>query len=258
MSFATVFIENCRDAGHPSIFLRDGIVITDIRSPRMPGTRSLVVVDDSPLATLLGDAEGVNHTQWQKGLTPKFHGRYVFGPDTIKFVTRSAYEIVQRLHAAETKGDPTLLLDIFFLPADDGPTEPKKTSSLVSHRPLMACRQTLPPARDRKFRLEPVKGGFLLKPGKATIETFPFRVRIEAGYAVRRGNAVKRWSSDDFAFTRPPLRQEPKATGAVVISRRRESSSSWRSVQRNFDSESLDSTRSGTWWCARSRSEKRR
>ena len=125
MSFVTVFIESCRDAGHRPIFLRDGIVITDVRSPQMPGTRSLVVVDDPPLATLLGDAEGVNHTQWQKD-SPKFHGRYVFGPDTIRFVTRSAYEIIQRLHAAETKGDPKLLLDIFFLPADEGPTEQKK------------------------------------------------------------------------------------------------------------------------------------
>ena len=81
----------------------------------------------------------------------------------------------------------------------------------------MNHRLTIPPARPQKFQLESVKGGFVLKPGKTLIEKFPLRVRIEAGYAVRRGNAVKRWTADDFVFTRPPLRLEPKATGAVLV-----------------------------------------
>lgn len=118
MSFFMVYLATCRDSGHRPIFLRDGIVITDVRSPLMSGTRSLVVADDPPLAGLLGDAEGVNHTQWQKD-SAKFHNRYVYGPDTIKFVTRSVFKIVQRLHAAETKGDPNLLLDIFYLPINE-------------------------------------------------------------------------------------------------------------------------------------------
>ena len=41
------------------------------------------------------------------------------------------------------------------------------------------------------------------------------RLRIEAGYAVRRGNAIKRWASDDFAFIRAPLRQD-QASGVIV------------------------------------------
>jgi len=118
MSFFMVYLATCRDSGHRPIFLRDGIVITDVRSPLMSGTRSLVVADDPPLAGLLGDAEGVNHTQWQKD-SAKFHGRYVHGPYTIKFVSRSVFEIMQRLHAAETKGDPNLLLDIFYLPVKE-------------------------------------------------------------------------------------------------------------------------------------------
>jgi hypothetical protein len=45
MSFFTVYLATCRDSGHRPIFLRDGIVITDVRSPLMSGTRSLVVAD---------------------------------------------------------------------------------------------------------------------------------------------------------------------------------------------------------------------
>jgi hypothetical protein len=215
MSFFTVFVDQCRDAGHRPIFLRDGIVITDVRCPQMSGNRSLVVVEDAALAGLLGDSEGVNHTQWQKD-SPKFHNRYVYGPETIKFVTRSAYEIMQRLHAAETKGDPTLLLDIFFLPTDEGPTEPKPKPKPGKPETTVEPPPPLPPARPQKFRIDPVKGGFVLKPGKAGLEKFPVRVRIEAGYAVRRGNPIKRWAADDFAFTRAPLRQEPKVSGLTV------------------------------------------
>lgn len=216
MSFFTVYVASCRDAGHRPIFLRDGIVITDVRCPQMSGNRSLVVVDDPPLAGLLGDSEGVNHTQWQKD-SPKFHNQYVRGPETIKFVTRSVYEILQRLHAAETKGDPTLLLHIFYLPTDDGPTEPAKKPEKDKKEPVIQLPPplSLPPPQLKRFELMPVKGGFSLRPGNTLIESFPVKVRVEAGYAVRRGNAIKRWVSDDFAFIRAPLRQD-YANGVVV------------------------------------------
>ncbi len=218
MSFFTVYVASCRDAGHRPIFLRDGIVITDVRGQHMPGNRSLVVVDDPPLAGLLGDSEGVNHTQWQKD-SPKFHNKYVRGPETIKFVTRSVYEILQRLHAAETKGDPTLLLHIFYLPTEEGPTEPAKRPEKDKKEPVVPPPppKPLPPPQPRRFELQPVKGGFSLRPGNTPIESFPLKIRIEAGYAVRRGNAIKRWASDDFAFNRAPLRVDQ--TNGIQVSR---------------------------------------
>ncbi len=213
-SFFTVFVSPCRDAGYRPIFLRDGIVITDVRCPQMSGNRSLVVVEDPALASLLGDSEGVNHTQWQKD-SPKFHKRYVYGPETIKFVSRSVYEILQRLHAAETKGDPNLLLDIFYLPIDEGPTEVTKKPTKEKETETTEASEPSPTRHLTHFALDQVKGGFVLKPGKAPLTSLPARVRIEAGYAVRRGNAIKRWSSDDFNFIRAPLRQE-QANGVIV------------------------------------------
>ena len=66
-----------------------------------------------------------------------------------------------------------------------------------------------------RFDLHRTESGFALVPGNTPIEIFPVRVRIEAGYAVRRGNAIKRWASDDFAFIRAPLRQD-YANGVIV------------------------------------------
>ena len=214
-SYFTVYLAQCRDAGHRPLFLRDGIVITDVRCPQMSGNRSLVVVEDAPLAGLLGDSEGVNHTQWQKD-SPKFHNRFIYGPDTIKFVTRSVYELMQRLHKAETKGDPTLLLDIFYLPTDEGAVEQAPKPRDKNLNPVVKPTPPLPPtAIPKRFELEQVKGGFLVKPGKVPLDAFPVLIRISAGYAVRRGKAIERWAADDFSFTRSPLRQD-QASGVVV------------------------------------------
>lgn len=214
-SFFTVYISSCRDSGYHPIFLRDGIVITDVRSPSLSGIRSLVVVDDVPLAGLLGDAEGVNHTQWQKD-SPKFHNKYVYGAETIRFVSRSVYEIVQRLHAGETKGDPNLLLDIFYLPTDDGPEEKRKKPDPGNPDVITPPPIQLPPPKPKRFVLDSIKGGFTIKPGQAEFESLPAKIRIEAGYAVRRGNALKKWASDDFVFIRSPLRLDPKPVGIAV------------------------------------------
>jgi hypothetical protein len=217
MSFFTVFIAPCRDAGHRAIFLRDGIVIKDVRAPQLQGTRSLVVVEHPAVAGLLGDAEGVNHTQWQKD-SPKFHNRYIYGPDTIKFVTRSVYEVMQALHAGETKGDPTLLLHLFYLPTEDGqPDDQPQPKPGAGPKPAPPPPPPPPPtSRARKFDLKQVDGGFILKPGPTPIESLPIKVRVQAAYAVRRGNPMKRWAEDDFNFTRQPLRQDPKPNGVIV------------------------------------------
>lgn len=216
MSFFTIFIAPCRDTGHRAIFLRDGIVIKDVRAPQMQGSRSLVVAEDPPLAGLLGDAEGVNHTQWQKD-SPKFHKRYVYGPETIKFVTRSVYEVMQALHSGETKGDPTLLLHLFYLPNDEGRPDPQPEAKPGSGPQPPPPPPPPPPAVPRKFDIKQVDGGFILKPGPKPLEIFPLKIRIQAAYGVRRGNPMKRWAKDDFIFTRQPLRQEPKPVGIMVI-----------------------------------------
>lgn len=216
MSFFTVYIGTCRENGNRALFLRDGIVITDIRCPQITGTRSLVVIDDPALASLLGDAEGVNHTQWQKD-SPKFHNRYVYGGDTIKFVTRSVYEIIQRLHAGETKGDPALLLDIFSLPTDEGQIEKATKPKRKEPGTVVDPPGEIPPPRPKRWEVNAIRGGFMLSNAKSSLPlgNLPIKIRIKAGYDVRRGDAINRWSADDFNFIRLPLHQD-EAKGIIV------------------------------------------
>jgi len=86
LSFFDVFLvrDDVDENGRP-IFIREGIIISDVKS-RARGIRSLVVVHDRPLATLLGDSENPAHTQWQKDGS-NFKGKYKYGPSYIEFVT---------------------------------------------------------------------------------------------------------------------------------------------------------------------------
>jgi hypothetical protein len=99
---------------------------------------------------------------------------------------------------------------------DEGPTEQtKKPKNREKETDVVEPPLPPPPRKPRRFTLDAVKGGFVLKPGDAPLERLPMLLRIEAGYAIRRGNAIKRWAADDFNFIRAPLRQE-QANGVIV------------------------------------------
>ena len=210
-SFFRVFIENCDGAGRRPVFLREGIVISDIRASTVSGTRALVVVDDKPLAGLLGDSEGVNHTQWQKD-SEKFHGRYIYGPETITFVTRSFQEIMQRLRGTGKKPVPNLLLDLFYLPEEE--TQKRKRRNK---------KRKPPGVSKRRYKVEryPGRGGFMLVPAEVRLEQadLPLRLRIKAAYGVRGGiqKSLDAWEADDFKFGVPPIRAD--ATQGVVVTK---------------------------------------
>lgn len=93
------------------------------------------------------------------------------------------------------------IADIFSLPNETAPEIPTGDAS----------------RRAMRFDLRRTESGFALVPGNTPIETFPVLVRIEAGYAIRRGNAIKQWASDDFAFIRAPLKQDQP--NGVIVSR---------------------------------------
>jgi hypothetical protein len=85
-SFFDVFLvrDGNEGRGRP-VFVREGIIIPDVRCRTTRGIRALVVVEDKPLATMLGDAENPSHTQWQKECS-NYKDKYSFGPSNIEVV----------------------------------------------------------------------------------------------------------------------------------------------------------------------------
>ena len=209
-SFFDIFIvqDDSGGNGRPS-FIRAGIIISDVRPRhRSRGMRALVVVEDSPLATLLGDSENPAHTQWQRE-SSHFKNKYTYGPSYIEFVTGSVAAIVRAIVETEQEIDPTLLTDFFPLPSggdgaqeedagDEGKDKKKKTKKID------------PPARQpQRFHINRVNGGFSVTPGDANA-ALPPRIEIRTAYDVRRGNAMSRYRPEDFRLDKSPIKTETK------------------------------------------------
>jgi len=86
-----VFLQEDRKADGRPVFVRDSILIPDVHASRDGGIRSLVVVEDKPLSTLLGDAENPAHTQWQRD-SSNFRGKYDYDVACLRFVVQSVHE----------------------------------------------------------------------------------------------------------------------------------------------------------------------
>lgn len=182
-----------------TVFVREGIIISDVRPKRVHGIRSIVVVDHKPLATLLGDSENPAHTQWQKD-SSNFRDKYpkLYGKAVIDFVTHCVSGIVGVLSSHQREEDKNLLKDFFSLPA---PPDPEAAKSRQKRKKKKGTepeeRPALPEPRKRRYRLEQVPGGFRLSPGEPDAE-LPPNLDIRVAYDVRRGNAFKRYARADF------------------------------------------------------------
>lgn len=198
--FEAFFIRDGNQSNNRPVFIREGIIISDIRAPRNRGYRSMVIVKDKPLATLLGDAENPAHTQWQKG-SDNYKGKYMYEDRYIPFVTRSVTEIIQAITEEQNRVDPTLLLDIFSLPAqqveDAAKTPKEKPKPKEGVEPDDIPEP--PPASPRRFLVNKVEDGFSVIKGSNNA-TPPDSLLVQVAYNVRRGNPLKKYNPADFAI----------------------------------------------------------
>ncbi len=209
-SWFDVFLvrDDSDEKGRP-VFIRQGIIISDVRPPaRARGIRSIVVVQDRPLATLLGDSENPAHTQWQKD-SSNFKGKYKHGPSFIEFVTGSVAAIVRAIVETEQEVDPTLLIDFFSLPSDGG-LKQKRKGEKEKKKQLV----TPPPHKPQRFRINRINGGFSITPGDDGAP-LPPRLEIRTAYDVRRGNPLSRYRPEDFRLDKAPIKIS--ATGMDIL-----------------------------------------
>jgi hypothetical protein len=217
-SFFDIFMRQDGDENGRPTFVREGVIIADVRAPRARGVRSLVVIEDQPIATLLGDSENPAHTQWQRD-SSHFKGRYTYGPSYLDFVTRSVSALVQFLSEREAEEDPTLLLDIFSLPTPEDEAakakdrRKKKRTGDDSEDDEVKLEKT-----KSRFKIQRVAGGFSIIPGdKPVIEPLTLDVRV--AYDIRRGSALRKYHPADFRLDQNPIRIDPKSTGLNIVKR---------------------------------------
>jgi len=202
------------DEGKP-LFVREGLIISDIR-PKGGITRkirSLVVVDDGPLATLLGDSETPAHTQWQSG--SNFKDKYYYGPSYIDFVTSSVSRLIR--FSFEDDVDKNLLLarEFFSIPAHDMTRPEDVPTPKPGPKPPIPPGPG-PPPRAQAIRIDLIAGGFGLRPGADAAITGR-RFLVQVAYDVRRGSALKRYSDKDFRLFKQSVQLAEPPKGVEVL-----------------------------------------
>ena len=207
------------ESGRP-VFVREGIIISDVRAPRARGVRSLVVVEDKAIATLLGDSENPAHTQWQKD-SSNFRGKYTNGSAYLDFVTRIVSNVIRYVNQLDEQADPDLLKEIFSLPKPtDEESPPEKSKPRKPKKPEEPKEpiviSPIIETKKRRFRLHQVAGGFSLTRGPDGAE-IPKRLRIEVAYDRRQGNPLKKYDHADFRLEKKPIRLEPPPMGLKIV-----------------------------------------
>ncbi len=204
-----VICEATDDETTAVIFIRDGLIIPDVRPTRRTrGIRAIIVVEDDALAGFLRDAETPAHTEWTTG-TSNFRDKYKFGAGGIEFVKAAVPELINALRSVDTQADGNIAIEHFYIER-----EASKSGRKRRKKPAVKI-----PARPRRFRINRLEGGFSLRPpsdgdggpsgdtdGAGVQASFtPFAVSIRAAYDVRSGSAINAWSPFDFDVAKKPI-----------------------------------------------------
>jgi hypothetical protein len=216
ISFFHVYMEKDELLEEPDChFIRDGITILGVPSPRRKHLRALVIVEDSILSDLLGDAENPAHTEWSKD-SEKLSKNYINGDKVVSFVMNSLDRLYSWLLKPVEGIDKNILEEFFYLemeeeqdsgedndtddPGDDNPEKP-----------------TVP----RKTNIQPISiskiaNGIQVKQN-ARIDELPDNVILRLGYMVPRGNAIKKYNTLDFELDKDPIQVDSKGVDIIQM-----------------------------------------
>ena len=184
-------------------FVREGITVAGVRGGLPRGVRAVLIARDSPIATLLGDAENPAHTEWQER-SPKFKDRYRHGPFTLRYVRNAPRELARALARPAAGRHERLLQHIFSL------NLPNEASVLEATRAgqdsAAEGRSATGEVRDLGAAAQPIQlqktaGGFRLV-GEGVSQS---HVVVRVAYEVRQGNPFARYQRPDFDLAQTPI-----------------------------------------------------
>ncbi|MEZ6127292.1 MAG: hypothetical protein R3C59_01255 [Planctomycetaceae bacterium] len=189
------------------LFIREGILVSEVRCKLTRELRAIVCVDDAVLARCLGDAENPAHTDWSE-TSSHFKGRYINGAATLRFVKNAVAEICQMLARDPAEEDPRLLLDVFSLATDD-----IRQGFLVDYEILKSAaqqaatrspRELTGPSKPKPFKVRRRKGGFRIFFGDRRSQR-PKSIQVKVAYDRRNGNPLRKYVGQDFDLAHDPI-----------------------------------------------------
>lgn len=191
-----VFLQRTEGVGRPKpLIVREGITIAEDRTSAVQDHTALVIVDNPPLAGMLGDAETPAHTELQPQL---ISNKYTLGGKTIKTLRLASAGILRSLEQAADADDFVLLSEFFPVIQDDQPGQRRKPHGPGKEPAPMPVPPI--PASPARYRVTQTERGFRVK--GTDDGDLPSSVTVRFAYDVRRGNPLKKYNPLDFSVLR--------------------------------------------------------
>lgn len=177
-------------------FVREGIIVSDVRPRRTTGIRALVVIESGALGEFLGDSENPSHTQWQKDVLKE---KYTYAPALLEYVVQCTPGLLAEVSQQQKKPDASLLLDLFALPAEQGIKRPRPDSAKPKPGTDSGKDKIVIEKRPRRYSINRKGSGFVVRRGDDdALPPAIFSVRV--AYDIRRGNPFNKYVPADFEF----------------------------------------------------------
>lgn len=191
----TVLLEARPGYVGPPAFYREGILLTkEQESTRLNGVRAIVLIDESAVGGMFGDAENPAHTKWSH-TTAKFKGKYVHGWSWLTIVRNAPPQLLKLLQGQMSEPDLDLAHDFFSVDVSgDGSQGPGTPGGSGGTPP-----PTPPPTR----RAEPTiisgsKGEVKIRLSDAGKSDGVKSLTGTVAYDTRRGNPFTKYRREDF------------------------------------------------------------
>lgn len=189
-------------------YTRAGITIPVRRTMGNYPVRGLLVAEEAPIVTFLGDSETPAHTEWNEK-TEGFKERYVYATKTLRFIKKSMSKIVSILDLPPQERQRDFLKEIFSIPEIS--LQENKTTITKPVIPTIKRKRPL-------FDTRRINTGFRVSL-KRTDSPLPVRATVIVAYDVRRGNPFRQYEWFDFDLGGELI--SINSTGCAILNRSR-------------------------------------
>lgn len=191
---------------------RSGILVTEAISIDKKGIAIILIAEDDAIAQFLGDAENPSHTKWS-ARSENFSGRYINGKELLTFVMESPEKILKVLNKEPEIRDFDPLANIFYIEGQP------KTKTKTSQKPTVTIKKR----KVHPLVISQTEDGFSVSviesenKNLGDVNTiYPFACIVQISYVVRSGNPLKKYDTNDFVLTKPPIELTYSGKGKLL------------------------------------------